>query len=116
MGCGDASFLQNRSKLKKVLIFSLTLNLVLLMVSLIIGHINGWRFPSDQSGAALGTQCPWFDSNVSLPTDNICVSCDELGEYVEATDTFYDSIIKSKCGRKMCCYKDAALKRLLSRV
>ena len=109
-------FLAAQNKLKKVLIFSLTLNLVLLIVSLINGHFNGWSFPSDQSGAAHSAQCPWFDSNVSLPTDNLCVSCDELGEHVEATDTLYDSIIKSKCGRKMCCYKDAALKRLLSRV
>lgn len=111
------SYLQNGSKLKTVLIISLLLNLILLSVCL--GLRLWWRNNHDTSvndGALHGERCYSFGSEVNLSKDSVCVSCDHLGDDVRAEDTLYDVIVSSKCGNRLCCYRDRDIWSLIHTV
>lgn len=106
-------YLQNGSKLKTVLIVSFLLNLILLGVY--FGIRIWWRNNSDTStkdSALQGSRCV----EVNLSKDSVCVSCDYLGDDVTAKDTLYDVILRSKCGNKLCCYKDKDVGSLIHRI
>lgn len=111
------SYLQNGSRLKTVLIISLLLNLILLSVCL--GLRLWWRNNHDTSvndGALHGERCYSFGSEVNLSKDSVCVSCDHLGDDVRAEDTLYDVIVSSKCGNRLCCYRDRDIWSLIHTV
>lgn len=109
---------KNGNNSRKALVISFILNVLLLCVFIILLVLRG----NSQSNKE---QTEWtpnkhilqkMDTNVILTEDDICLSCDELGDSVNVNDTLYDFITKSSCGGKLCCFKGRGLKMFISKV
>uniref|UniRef100_K1QEP1 Uncharacterized protein n=1 Tax=Magallana gigas TaxID=29159 RepID=K1QEP1_MAGGI len=89
------------------------------LVLLLTFYMLWWRNNHDTSvndGALHGERCYSFGSEVNLSKDSVCVSCDHLGDDVRAEDTLYDVIVSSKCGNRLCCYRDRDIWSLIHMV
>ncbi|XP_061194218.1 uncharacterized protein LOC133202417 [Saccostrea echinata] len=118
--CG--AFFQKGDILKKVLVISFIFNFILLFVFVTLLalrsniHHKSLKEGSDTHAGRLVNNFLEMDTGIKLTEDSVCVSCDELGDSVEAKETLYQFIMKTKCGARFCCYKDKDLKAFISKI
>lgn len=114
------AFFKKGDILKNVLLISFIFNLILLCVFVTLlairNNIHRKSQKEDDYSRAWNNDFEDLNNGIKLTEDSVCLSCDELGDSIEAKETLYQVIVKTKCGAKFCCYKDKDLKTLISMI